>query len=745
MSPHPARQLNSKDIINGLKSNLMPLIKKDDSVTAYRIVFSEENKLKITNVRYVLDDILANLNLKFFVSCISEKLLRNLELKNHLPCRLHCNDARIAKSFANASKNLHKLKHMCEFLDSIKELPEVPPSGPLSKAAHKISALMTKLNYRLYRGMVYAKPEEAKFTFKLVCDADEFLNKLQTNQSLRECILSNQTNLLKQMSNIHTVLFPRIKINYDYIEVKNNQYLKLSSRAYVACPFTDDEFGVISPRNFFNFDPFRTECHGGYLASAIAHWFPSLPDQVDLAHRIYQCLLCHQFPDKTKKLTLVGKIDSGKTSLMNLFSSIIPKEKIAILTKESTFGLSMINDDTELLFVDEWSKEMTPPDIAKTLFQNGRFPQAVKFKTPRMQTMQAGVFLTCNEKPKFDTQCDQESVERRLAIFETRALSTLDPAAPGWIKDNAMNCLTYIMNLVNNNIEMIDKDDLSYTLPVNVKCESTVLKENLDQKQLEGIQTCLIDQDKSVGLAESPIDGLEIFHLEEFDVDKQSETCGSQQLDDVDLVTTKRPMKDDQFDTESLIGFISTTDVDSDIEPPKKRARKNWFNSPQRETDKDAVESVVEYLVRNVSSKDVNGSSTLKTQTNTMPTQDAVESPIKDKTFIKSPRRFKVEDINKPEYWRMVRSYLHHNLKFKTLNGPVAHSLFRLFEKFEGALKSPRPPTMADPKLDASFLVINKQRPNFNVSGFLKKYPSCVNTIKDIRGKIGVRYSSSIL
>ena len=86
-----------------------------------------------------------------------EEAAQKCKEENHLPCMLHCNDVRVSQSFANASKNLKKLQHMMEFLED-NELPEAPKSGALSKAAHKISALMKKLHYRLYRGMVYAKP-----------------------------------------------------------------------------------------------------------------------------------------------------------------------------------------------------------------------------------------------------------------------------------------------------------------------------------------------------------------------------------------------------------------------------------------------------------------------------------------------------------------------------------------------------------------------------------------------------------
>ncbi|XP_066925671.1 uncharacterized protein [Clytia hemisphaerica] len=136
-------------------------------------------------------------------------------------CRLHCCDIRIAESFSNASKNLTKSKlvHIYDGMGTLDEdLPEAPPSSNLSKAADKISELMKKLNYRLYRGMVYFKPEEAKFTFKLLCDPEEFLCKVQTNAGLKELVLANNANLLKHMSSIHTELFPKIKIDYDFIE-----------------------------------------------------------------------------------------------------------------------------------------------------------------------------------------------------------------------------------------------------------------------------------------------------------------------------------------------------------------------------------------------------------------------------------------------------------------------------------------------------------------------------------------------
>ena len=43
------------------------------------------------------------------------------------------------------------------------------------------------------------------------------------------------------------------------------------------------------------------------------------------------------------------------------------RSKIASVTKEKTFGLSMVDEDTELIFIDEWSKNILDISDEKTL------------------------------------------------------------------------------------------------------------------------------------------------------------------------------------------------------------------------------------------------------------------------------------------------------------------------------------------------------------------------------------------
>ena len=113
-----------------------------------------------------------------------------------------------------------------------------------------------------------------------------------------------------------------------------------------------------------------------------------------------------------------------------------------------------------------------------------------------------------------------------------------------------------------------------------------------------------------------------------------------------------------------------------------------------------------------------------------------IESPIKSKDLMKSHKLFTIEQINNPEYWQIVKVYIHNQLGYRKLNGPVAHSLCRIRDRFRASINSPRPPTIALPKEDAAFLVLNKPRKDFDFTGFFNKYPSCVGKIKEIRQKM---------
>ena len=268
-------------------------------------------------------------------------------------------------------------------------------------------------------------------------------------------------------------MFPRIEFDYDFIELSHNKYFKFSSRCVVPCPFKQCDFGVTSPRAFQNFDVQRTKfTEARYFSQSLEACFPDLTKRVRFCNKFYQCFLCWQLPHKTKKLVVVGEKNSGKTSWSKVFFGLMPKQKIAVLSKEKNFGSSMIQNDTELLWVDEWKKEMLSEDTIKTMMQGGYFAQSIKHENPKMQNMQAGVYLTCNEIPDYGSE--QENVELRLYICRTKKLAHLCGDAPRWIEENAMQCLLWLALFINKNIEHVEPEERFYERPRDVNAKATV-------------------------------------------------------------------------------------------------------------------------------------------------------------------------------------------------------------------------------------------------------------------------------
>ena len=314
-------------------------------------------------------------------------------------------------------------------------------------------------------------------------------------------------------------LFPVIDFDFDYIELCNKDFFKFSSRSIVSSPFKDSDFGIISPRTFQNFDARKTKFSDArYFSESIEHCFPDITERVRFCNKFYQCFLCWQLPHKIKKLVVVGEKNSGKTSWSKVFFGLMPKEKIAVLSKEKNFGSSMIENDTELLWVDEWKKEMLSEDTIKTMMQGGFFCQAVKHESPKMQNMQAGVYITCNEIPDYGKE--QANVELRLYICRTKALKNTCLDAPRWIQENAMKCLLWLALYINQNIHLVEKEERFYERPRDVSANATIAK-NVPNHILKQIKTAKMfnPQISSVAVPKAVEDGKTgetdcmIFHL----------------------------------------------------------------------------------------------------------------------------------------------------------------------------------------------------------------------------------------
>ena len=133
--------------------------------------------------------------------------------------------------------------------------------------------------------------------------------------------------------------------------------MKLSSRCIVKTLLEANDIGKVSPRIYYDFTVKITSRDGGYFSYSILNSSPEVPKRVEFLNKFYQCLLYGQLPHKAMKLVVCGTNNSGKSSWARIFLGIMNRLKIVSVTKEKTFDLSMVDEDTNLIFIDEWSEK----------------------------------------------------------------------------------------------------------------------------------------------------------------------------------------------------------------------------------------------------------------------------------------------------------------------------------------------------------------------------------------------------
>ena len=133
--------------------------------------------------------------------------------------------------------------------------------------------------------------------------------------------------------------------------------MKLSSRCIVKTLLEANDIGKVSPRIYYDFTVKITSRDGGYFSYSILNSSPEVPKRVEFLNKFYQCLLYGQLPHKAMKLVVCGTNNSGKSSWTRIFLGIMNRLKIVSVTKEKTFDLSMVDEDTKLIFIDEWSEK----------------------------------------------------------------------------------------------------------------------------------------------------------------------------------------------------------------------------------------------------------------------------------------------------------------------------------------------------------------------------------------------------
>ena len=325
------------------------------------------------------------------------------------------------------------------------------PSTNVCKAIDMVKRAMEKLGVHLYRGHVYKKAANAKYTFVKSCTVLQFLHSLLCNSQISNFL----TPCLPAVNNIISYkgcnILRQLSINYDLVEVKPyGRCFSFKEKCVVDSPLKEDEIGKVTPRAYVSYTWKENVVPLPRLfVSSLRNSMPDENVLTDFLVKWYQLALKGQFPQKTRKLCCVGDADSGKTSWFAPYEGIISHDKLATVTRDRHFATSMLSEETECLFVDEWPPDAMSADDAKRDLQGGFLAMPQKHKEPTNFVYNSGAYITCNQIPNF-SDVDDVAIRARLAVFETRSLPTKNANATNWLRRNCMQCFHYVSERLKN-------------------------------------------------------------------------------------------------------------------------------------------------------------------------------------------------------------------------------------------------------------------------------------------------------
>ena len=76
-------------------------------------------------------------------------------------------------------------------------------------------------------------------------------------------------------------------------------------------------------------------------------------------------------------------------------------------------------------------------------------------------------YVTTNSVPDFGDE--SENVERRISVFQTKALPSTTAGMDKWIFDNAMHCLVWVANQISKNIKHVPREERWYENNDNIE------------------------------------------------------------------------------------------------------------------------------------------------------------------------------------------------------------------------------------------------------------------------------------
>ena len=213
-----------------------------------------------------------------------------------------------------------------------------------------------------------------------------------SNDHFKETIIKHLNKLVEILGDRESDFIKQMRINYDLIEV--NGVFQLARESLYQIPSKN----LILAKNLrgrsSSTNTLKSQIQNSLSQLEIAHF-------CEYFIRVFNCRIKQH---KEKVMCLIGEPNSGKTSLFTPISHLIPARYIAMISKQEAFNKSLIDENTQLLFLDQAQAKLMDPEDWKILTQGGLTAHDRKYKTSSMAVIRCPMFITCQTDMDFGAE-----------------------------------------------------------------------------------------------------------------------------------------------------------------------------------------------------------------------------------------------------------------------------------------------------------------------------------------------------
>lgn len=118
-----------------------------------------------------------------------------------------------------------------------------------------------------------------------------------------------------------------------------------------------------------------------------------------------------------------------------------------MITKQKAFNKSLVDENTQVIFMDEAHVGLLEPDDWKILTQGGLTAHDRKYKKSTPAVIRCPMFITCQNDMDFGDE-HNDAMKARLRKFNFKSLTSSPVAGvQAFLKKHAMDCIVWAANM----------------------------------------------------------------------------------------------------------------------------------------------------------------------------------------------------------------------------------------------------------------------------------------------------------